>query len=314
MLRASMTGTAARLPAVSRSAWLATFAIVLAAIGFGAVPFFVRGLAEAGLSPVAIALSRYALTAILLSAFVIRLRRDSAILWALGTGLAIGLGWIGYVEALRHAPVATVGVFYMSYPLFALVAAWLLLAQRPSWQSVLAGGLILLAAAIALSPASVDASALPFLLLSLAAPLTFGAGIAILTGKLMTLSALERVFYTTLGASLGLLPLMLWETAGGDVVFSIDGYTWLLLAGLALATAFIPQLLFVIAAPMVGAARTAAAGSVELPVMFVVGWMAFGEALDGWQLAAGLLVMAAIVLTPPLAPPAAVTPAVAKTG
>lgn len=314
MLRASMTGTAARLPAVSRSAWLATFAIVLAAIGFGAVPFFVRGLAEAGLSPVAIALSRYALTAILLSAFVFRLRRDSAILWALGTGLAIGLGWIGYVEALRHAPVATVGVFYMSYPLFALVAAWLLLAQRPSWQSVLAGGLILLAAAIALSPASVDASALPFLLLSLAAPLTFGAGIAILTGKLMTLSALERVFYTTLGASLGLLPLMLWETAGGDVVFSIDGYTWLLLAGLALATAFIPQLLFVIAAPMVGAARTAAAGSVELPVMFVVGWMAFGEALDGWQLAAGLLVMAAIVLTPPLAPPAAVTPAVAKTG
>ena len=287
----------------------ATLAIILAAIGFGAVPFFARGLAEAGLSPAAIALSRYSLTALLLSPLLLKSHRDPAILWALGTGLAIGLGWIGYVEALRHAPVATVGVIYMSYPLFALIAAWLLLAQRPSPRSILAAGLILAAAAAAMSPAAVSPEALPALFLSLAAPLTFGAGIAVLTGKLHSLSPLERVFYTTLGATLGLLPLVVFVEGGASL--PTDAGIWMLLGGLALATAFLPQLLYVVAAPMVGAARTAAAGSIELPVMFLVGWLAFAEAVSGPQILAGLLVMTAIVLTPPMAPPASISPAVA---
>jgi len=49
---------------------------------------------------------------------------------------------------------------------------------------------------------------------------------------------------------------------------------------------------------MVGTARTAIAGSIELPVMFLVGWAAFGEVLNVAQLVACALVITAIVLTP----------------
>lgn len=287
---------------------LATFCIVLAAIGFGLVPFFARGLAEAGASPTVIALARYGTTALLLSPLLMRRRHfDPAILWALATGLGVGIGWIGYVEALRHAPVATVGVIYMTYPLFALVAAWVLLRQKPAPRSLAGAGLILGAALLALGPNAAGGTAPIVLLMSIAAPLTFGVGIAVLAGKLHALTPLERVFYTTLGAALGLCPLAI----GTDrfSALSLDMPAVMLFFGLAFVTALLPQLLFVMSAPAAGTARTAMAGSVELPVMFVVGLAAFGEQITPMQVGAGALVLIAIMLTPPVAAPAAISPA-----
>lgn len=287
---------------------LATFAIALAAIGFGLVPFFARGLADAGASPPLIALARYGTAALLLSPLLLQRKTfDAAILWALGTGLGVGIGWIGYVEALRHAPVASVGVIYMTYPLFALIAAWLLLRQKPGPRSVLGACLILGAALLAMGPDLAGAGAPMALLISLSAPLTFGAGIAVLAGKLQTLTPLERVFYVTLGSALGLFPLVVGT--GSVTAISIDMPLIILFLGLAFVTALLPQLLFVAAAPYAGTARTAMAGSIELPVMFLVGLAAFGEPITGSQIAAGVLVLIAIVLTPPVAAPAAISPA-----
>jgi drug/metabolite transporter (DMT)-like permease len=70
-------------------------------------------------------------------------------------------------------------------------------------------------------------------------------------------------------------------------------------AGIALGSALIPQLLYTVAAPVIGTARTAVAGSVELPTMFLVGWFAFAEPVGrGAQWLACGIVIAAIALTP----------------
>jgi len=53
-----------------------------------------------------------------------------------------------------------------------------------------------------------------------------------------------------------------------------------------------------VCSPMIGTARTAMAGSIELPVMFAVGWYFFGEALHLSQAVALGLVLAAILMTP----------------
>jgi drug/metabolite transporter (DMT)-like permease len=305
-----MTLQTARGPSFPANATIATLAIVVASVGFGLVPLFARSLIEAGMALSAIALCRYAFTAILLLPIARRPRRSgAAALWAGGAGLALGIGWIGYVQALRVAPVATAGVIYMSYPLFALVFAWALSGQRPGLRSVLGGALILTAAILALSPGTLSRAAIHALLLSLVAPITFGAAIAILTGKLQSLSPLERVFFACLGSTIGLLPLALAVDPGS--ILPTDLAQVLLILGIAIVTAFIPQWLYVNAAPVVGAARAAMAGSVELPTMFVVGWLAFGEAITPLQIAAGVLVVMAILLTPPIAPPAAVAPAIA---
>ncbi|WP_419739418.1 EamA family transporter [Ruegeria sp.] len=52
-------------------------------------------------------------------------RKDwQEITWGLSAGALMGLGWIGYVAALEKLPASTVGVLYMTYPVFTLVIAW----------------------------------------------------------------------------------------------------------------------------------------------------------------------------------------------
>jgi drug/metabolite transporter (DMT)-like permease len=77
---------------------------------------------------------------------------------------------------------------------------------------------------------------------------------------------------------------------------------WVLVAGLAAVTALLPQLLYTLACPRVGPARSAAAGSLELPTMFAVGWLAFGEAIGPRELMAAILVIGAIAVSPAIRP------------
>ena len=279
---------------------LATILVVLAAIGFGTVPFFAKELSAAGLPAHVIALSRYALTAVVLLP-LLRFRNGlwRATLWGIATGVALGLGWIGYVKALDHVPVSVAGVLYMTYPIFTLAIAWVFFREAPGKRALIAALMILAAAMLAMAPAAVSPEQLPALLLSLTAPLAFGVGINVLTRLLIVLKPLSRMARVTLGSVIGLAPLM----AGSDIaavsqlVFS---NIWLV-AGLALATALIPQLIYTINAPIIGSARTAMAGSIELPTMFIVGWLAFAEPAGILQLIAGAMVVASIAITPPRA-------------
>ncbi|MEM7408589.1 MAG: EamA family transporter, partial [Pseudomonadota bacterium] len=115
------------------------------------------------------------------------------------------------------------------------------------------------------------------------------------------LNAMERMGAAMLGAALGLLPLALSAETGPIVPASTS--LWLPIAGMALATALIPQLIYSYAAPLVGPARSAATGSFELPTMFAVGWLAFGETIGLREIAAAVLVTAAVLLAPAIAPP-----------
>jgi drug/metabolite transporter (DMT)-like permease len=76
-----------------------------------------------------------------------------------------------------------------------------------------------------------------------------------------------------------------------------DTPTWLLLAGLAIGSALIPQLIYTVCSPVIGASRTAVFGSIELPTMIVVSIVAFGEPLTTPQAVACLIIVSAIVLT-----------------
>ncbi|MGJ8571248.1 MAG: hypothetical protein ACSHXI_11185 [Hoeflea sp.] len=70
------------------------------------------------------------------------------------------------------------------------------------------------------------------------------------------------------------------------------------MAGIAFGSALIPQLLYTVAAPVTGTARTAIAGSFELPTMFLVGWFVFAEPVGAAQWIACAIVISAIALTP----------------
>lgn len=271
--------------------------IALAALGFGLVPFFAKSLADAGMPASMVAFCRYMVAAVALAPFLKLDRRGRVTTaWGIAAGAAMALGWISYVEALKTVPVAVLGVLYMTYPVFTLAVAWLWLRDRPAGRSMLAAGFILVAAIITMSPASVSSHALPAMLLSLAAPLSFGAAINILTVKLIHVPPISRIACVSTGAALGLAPLIIGQDVAAG--FAVAAANWWLIGGLSLATALIPQLLYSFYAPRIGAARTAMAGSVELPTMFVIGWVGFGEAIGLPHILAATLVLTAIVITP----------------
>ncbi len=275
---------------------LAAIGILLASVSFGIVPFFSRGLTEAGLAPHAVAFYRYVIPAlVLLPTLVAQRRKWRELSWGMVTGAVMGLGWIGYVRALEVIPASTVGVIYMTYPVFTVLLAAILFAERPTTKALVASAMILLAAIIAGNPASVPGNQLPLLLMALAAPLGFGFGITVLVHRLSRLPPLARIASVSVGSVLALAPLVA-ASAPADILPGTP-QVWLLVIGLSLLTALVPQLIFVISSPVIGAPRTAVIGSVELPTMFLVGLCAFGEHLKPAQLTACGLIIAAILMT-----------------
>lgn len=275
----------------------ATLAVVAASVGFGLVPYFARTLTAEGMAPHAIAFFRYAFAATVLLPFVWRARFQWVPLsWGLAAGIVMGVGWIGYVRAVEIAPVSTVGVLYMTYPVFTLLIAWLMFGDVPRRRAILAALMIVGAAVLATSPDALRADQLPALVLSLAAPLGFAFGINVLVHKLTVLKPVVRIACVSLGSVLGLLPLM--GMTSETELFPVTASGWWLVAGIAFGSALVPQLLYTVAAPVIGTARTAIAGSFELPTMFLVGWFAFAEPVGAAQWLACAIVILAIALTP----------------
>lgn len=275
----------------------ATLGVVAASVGFGFVPFFARALMAEGMAPHAVAFFRYALTALVLSPFVWQARhKPRPVLWGVLAGIVMALGWIGYVRAVEQAPVGTVGVLYMTYPIFTMLIAWGLFGDRPSRRAIAAGLTILVAAALGSSGAVLGPGMIWPLVISLAAPLGFGFGICVLVHRLPELPPLARIASVSLGSVIGLAPLMLASAPAGLVPGSMQG--WLLVAGIALGSALVPQLIYTICSPVIGTARTATAGAVELPTMFLLGWIAFGEPIGALQWVACAMIVTAIAMTP----------------
>ena len=279
------------------SAGQATFIIILTAICFGLVPWFARELLDQGMASSAVAFYRYFLTGLLFfSVLKFRGPLRNECLWSIASGVLVGLGWIAFVEALKVVPVTSASVIYMTYPMFTLLASWVLIRNLPTRQSVIAGFLILIASVIAFTPEDLGEAAQQALLIAFIAPFAFGLSISVLTDKLHNLSPLQRLAGFTTGASLGLLPLVL--NLEVDQVIPQDLTLWKYIIGLALLTAMVPQYLYSALAPVIGPARSAMAGSFELPTMFIIGFMVFGESIGFIQILSGLLIMTAIVITP----------------
>ncbi|WP_299826310.1 DMT family transporter [uncultured Roseobacter sp.] len=281
-------------PAVPHT--VATIGVLFASICFGLVPYFSRGLTEQGVAPYTVAFYRYIVAAVVLCPVLFANRKAwRQIAWGLSAGAVMGLGWIGYVTALETLPASTVGVLYMTYPVFTIVIAWALFADAPTRRASMASGLIVLAAIIAGSPASVPIEHMPLLVMSLAAPFGFGFGICVLVYKLSQIAPLARIASVSLGSVLGLAPLVLSSEVAE--LLPRDRADWLLIVGIGLVTALVPQLIYTVCSPVIGASQTAVVGSVELPTMFAVGFLAFGEAITAPQAIACALVLGAVAIT-----------------
>jgi drug/metabolite transporter (DMT)-like permease len=291
-----MTEIRTPLPARPPRVAAATVALGLCAVLFGLVPGFARELQAAGLPDAAIAFWRFAFAGLLLAAFLPRARetRGEALSLA-GAGLLMGLGWTGYLSLVGSASIATAGVIYMSYPLFALLFAWLLLGLAPGARGLVAAIAVLAAAALLLrGPAALSPGDL---LRALPAPVTFGLAIVAISALAPGLRPAQRMACITCGTLAGLLPALAF-TGGAGAILPTDPGIWPVILGLGVVTALLPQVVYTLAAPHVGPGRAAATGALELPVMILLGWLAFGETAGPREAFAAALVLGAVALAP----------------
>lgn len=274
---------------------VAAIGVLISSIGFGLVPFFSRELTDNGMAPHAVAFYRFTLAAVLLSPFFLRnLKHWREICWGLATGIAMGVGWIGFVRALETAPASTLSVLYMTYPIFTVLISWLLFSDRPTPKAIIACGMIVGAAFIAAGPGAFAPEHVPALLLSLVAPIGFGFSICVLVHRLARLEPLARITSVSVGAVLGLGPLML--ASAPEHVPPQTRETWVLIVMIASVSALVPQLIYTICSPIIGASRSAVFGSIELPTMLAVAVFAFGEVLTWQQILGCMLILSAILL------------------
>ncbi|HSM68032.1 MAG TPA: DMT family transporter [Ilumatobacteraceae bacterium] len=270
---------------------VATIVIAATSVGSAFASYFARRLTDGGISPVAVAFFRFAIIAAVLTPLVAWDRpRRGATTWGLASGAAMGLGWIAYVDAIDRGAVATAGVVYMTFPLFTLFAARLVFGIRPSPRSVGAAGLVIVAALVALGA---PGTGVP--LTALVAPATFGFSIAVLTERLGVLDPFERLGAVALGAMVALVPLVATMEPSEVVPLTLSGWTWLI--GIGVGCALLPMLLYAAVAQRVGAAGAAMAGSAELPTVFAIGAVFFGEGISAGQLVAALTIGVAIAMT-----------------
>ena len=269
---------------------VATIAIVGTSIAYGFASFFARQLTDAGISATSVTFFRFAITAVTLAPFLPRGRADrAAAVWGVSSGAVMAIGWIAYVQAIADGDVASAGIAYMTYPVFAVAAAALVFRIRPERWATVAAGLVLLGAAVGLG--GLELSVSPWVML---APASFGFSIAVLTERLGALDPFARLGCAAAGATLVLTPAVLTAPTGEVLPATTTGWIWIL--GLGIGAALVPMLVYAAAAPVIGAARAATANAAELPVVFAIGAVFFGEQVLARHGVAALLIFGAILL------------------
>jgi drug/metabolite transporter (DMT)-like permease len=272
--------------------------IITAAIGFGLNPMLAQLLMGDGLSPQLVTLYRFLVPALVLMPWL-RLKRTEYKegLVMFGFGMANGVAMLAYFSALSQIPVTQAIFIYYSYPVISLLVGWGLYGKKPTTNHMISAGLIIIAASLVFQPQQLDARQWLPTLSCFLAPLVFALTIHYWSQPRKPLAPLQRMRCGLLGHMLVLVPLAIISQPAVWLPQSNVGYVWVIaLAGLATS---LPQLLFTIGAPKVGAEKTSIAGALELVVALIGGTIVLGNGLDHSQIVAMILILMAMQIRHP---------------
>ena len=278
--------------------------IFLAAVLWGFIGVFSKGILGAGVGPLELAFWRALLAGSLFvthAGLTRQLRvtnKRDLFAFAAFAGVGITLFYASYVLAVQYGGVSLASILLYSAPAFVTVAAWFLL-REPLTRRKLGLLTLTLTGVVLVSQgggAGVTASA-PALLWGLAAALSYSS--YYLFGKW----ALARYSPVTINAfvmpfgALGLLPLTDFSPKSPGV--------WGLLILLAVLSTYAAYGFYYAGLKRAQASRAVLVASVEPVVAALLGALLFGERLGAWGLLGGALILtAALAASLPVREPA----------
>jgi drug/metabolite transporter (DMT)-like permease len=272
---------------------------LLSAACFGAMAIFGKFAFDAGVSPAALVLFRFALGAVLLGAVMLA-RRESLRIPVRTAAVAVGLGALGYAtqaslffSALQRMDASLLSLILYTYPVLVTAGAVLLgrerLTRRRLGALVTASGGTLLVLLGAGSAAVRPVGAL----------LAFGAAVTYTVYILVADTVVDRmppVVLSTLvmagaAASLGGRALI---TGGVGPGFGARGWLWLVC--IAVVSTVVAMLAFFAGLRRTSPSTAAILSTFEPVVTTGLAALAFGESLSPVQVAGGALVLSSVVV------------------
>ncbi|MGI6092761.1 MAG: EamA family transporter [Veillonellaceae bacterium] len=274
--------------------------IVAAAVLWGIISLFVKGLAAYGFTILQIVAIRVALSAIILALYIavkdrsqLRIKLTDA-KYFIGTGIfsIAFFNWC-YFSAIQEISVAVAAILLYTAPAFVLLLSRLLFGERLTTQKIVAlvvtfSGCTLVVGAFPNFQATIS-------FYGLAAGLGAGFGYALYSifGKfaLRHCSAMTVTVYTFIFAAAAMLPISgLWQVK----TLLLQWPAALYAIGFSLFSTVIAYLCYTVALNHIEAGRAAIIATLEPIVAALVGTMFFGEVLSYWQVSGIVLVIAAV--------------------
>lgn len=269
--------------------------IVASAAGFGAMPIFGKLAYAEGVDLPSLLFLRFALAGGLL-AVVMQMR---ALPWPRGSNLLLliamgGLGYVGqsfcYFAALQHASAGLTALLLYLYPAIVTVLSALLARRRLSLPRMLAVATALLGTGLAVG-GSLDGSVLG-ILLGVGAALIYS--LYILVGERVTpvTGAMPSATVIMLSAAMVYGLMVFWQ----GPAFPYSSTAWAAVGGIALFSTVVAIIAFFAGMARLGAADAATLSTLEPVVTVVLAALFLGEAVGGWQLAGGAIILAAVIV------------------
>lgn len=266
--------------------------ILAATSGFGLVPMLAQIMMQTGFSADAITLYRIAIPLLLFIAWcsprgLDRMEMVRTIL----LGMFSGVGMILFMRALAQTSATTVILLYYCYPFFSIVLGNLLFGQKMTRSSLCSALLILLAVSLTVNPDSINSEDAPLILGSLLAPISFALMIQYFAHPVKSMAPESRMVMSTVGTLLIVFPLIQIDGPVTLVPGHLMAFLWILAIGV--ASAALPQYLFVKGTPLAGAGRTTSLSSLEVVVAMLMGVLVLGQQLAMMQGVAAMLIVIA---------------------
>jgi drug/metabolite transporter (DMT)-like permease len=265
--------------------------IALSATAFGAMAIFARFAYASGADVLGILVSRFTIAGALLAAIMVATRTP----WPRGRVLAvaIAMGAIGYVgqalcyfAALNHASAGLVALLLYAYPTLVCLLAAIFLGQRLTARASLLLAVSFLGIAMTLGGGQGTSTGIA---LGLAAAAFYSVYIVVGARVLGGTDALASTTVVCLSAA---------ATLGIASIFHPPQFPatesgWVAVAAIALVSTVIAIVAFFAGLKRVGPAVASIASTLEPVVTVFLAWLVLGETLSAWQLAGGVLVLAA---------------------
>jgi drug/metabolite transporter (DMT)-like permease len=273
---------------------------VLSAAGFGAMAIFGKLAYDAGVEVGALLLIRFAIASVVLLAIAYA---RGALRGLSRRGIAVGLamGAIGYAAqsglfffALTRIDASLLALVLYVYPVLVMMGAIMIGRERASARRSWALGIALAGITLVLTSTATGRFNGLGALLGVGAALTYTGYILVGDRVTADIAPLALSTFVCLGATatFGLFALL---TGGVHVGFAPVGWWWLV--ALALVSTVGAILLFFAGLAVVGPSVAAILSIVEPVVTVALAVAVFGEALTAGQLAGGLLVLTAVLIT-----------------